>query len=87
MRASYLIKLVEDFCKENNLDISKIYRKMADIYQSEWGINIDNKMKIDGFYDITYYLESLGIVERYITILNGLEKMIKNDYDLELDKL
>jgi len=87
MRASYLIQLIEDFCKENNLDISKIYKKIAEVYQGQWGINIDIKMKSDGFYSMPEYLEQLGIIERYVTILNGFKFMIKNDYDLELDKI
>ena len=87
MNATYLIRLVEEFCNENKLDISKVYKKMASVYQEEWGMNIDTLMRADGFIDMALYLESKGIIERYIHILNGLEKMIKNDWDLELDKL
>ena len=87
MNKDYLIKLVEEFCKENNLDISNVYKKMSSIYQDEWGINIDVLMRQDGFTDMALYLEKVGIIDRYIKILNGLEKMIKNDWDLELDKI
>ena len=87
MKAEYLIKIIEEFCKENNLDISKIYKKMSIVYQEEYGMNIDLVMHEHGFADIPYYLEKLGIVERYIHIVNGLKNCINNGWDLELDKL
>jgi hypothetical protein len=87
MVASYLIQLVEDFCKENQLDISLVYKKMASIYQDTYGVNIVMAMEQAGEWDITKYLESLNIIERYIHILNGLKNMIKNNWDLELNKL
>jgi hypothetical protein len=87
MKAKYLIQLVEDFCKENQLDISLVYKKMASVYQDTYGVNIDFKMREYGQTDIAYYLEELEIVERYVHILNGLKNMIKNNWDLELDKL
>lgn len=76
MVASYLIELVEQFCKENNLDISKTYKKMAEIYQSEYGVNIDLEMREHGQTDMAYYLESRGIIERYVSILNTIKKSI-----------
>jgi galactitol-specific phosphotransferase system IIB component len=87
MKASYLIELVEEFCKENNLDISLVYKKMAQVYQDTYGVNIIIAMQETGEWDITKYLESRDIIDRYVHILNGLKKMIKNDWDLELDKL
>ena len=87
MNATYLIKLVEEFCNENKLDISKVYKKMSSIYQTEWGMNVDIQMREDGFTDMALYLESKGIVERYIHILNGLKNCINNKWDLELDKI
>jgi hypothetical protein len=45
------------------------------------------EMHEGGYCDMPIYLEKVGIVERYVHILNGLEKMIKNNWDLELDKL
>jgi hypothetical protein len=87
MRAVYLIALIENFCRINQLDISKIYKKMANIYLNTYGVNIDMEMHEAGYCDMPIYLEKVGIVERYVEILNGLEKMIKNNWDLELDKL
>lgn len=87
MNKDYLIKLVEEFCKENKLDISKVYKKMASVYQEEWGMNIDIMMRADGFTDMALYLDKVGIIDRYIKILNGLKKMIENDWDLELNKI
>jgi hypothetical protein len=87
MRAIYLISLIENFCRINQLDISKIYKKMADVYQDTYGTNIDTTMHEAGYCDMPFYLEKLNIVERYVEILNGLEKMIKNNWDLELDKI
>jgi hypothetical protein len=85
MKKEYLIQLVEEFCKENNLDISLVYKKMAIIYQDTYGINIVNQMEQAREWDITKYLESLNIIERYIHILNELKNMIKNNWNLELD--
>jgi hypothetical protein len=85
MKAIYLIKLVEQFCKENQLDISKVYKKMAEIYQDTYGVNIVKQMQDNKKWDIAYYLEELNIVERYVIILNGLKNMIKEGWSLELD--
>jgi hypothetical protein len=87
MKAKYLIQLVEDFCNKNQLDISLVYKKMASVYQDTYGVNIVKQMEQSGEWDITKYLESLNIIERYIHILNGLKNMIKNNWDLELNKL
>jgi len=87
MKAEYLIKKVEEFCKENNLDISKVYEKMAVVYQEEWGVNIDLEMHQNGFTDMALYLEKLGTIERYIHILNGFSNCINNKWDLALDKI
>ena len=40
MKATYLIKLIEDYCKEKSLDISDTYNKLAELYQNEDGTNI-----------------------------------------------
>jgi len=84
MKASYLITLVEEFCKENKFNISKIYQQIAIVYQSEYGINIVMQMEETGEWDITKYLESLGIIERYVHILKNC---INKGWDLELEKL
>jgi len=78
MRAEYLIDIIEEFCKENSLDISDTYSKIAEIYQSEYGINIVLAMENADYYDMPLFLESLSIVERYVSILNGMKNCIKN---------
>ena len=80
MKAKYLIELMEDFCKKHNLDISKEYDNFAKVYQDTYGINIIMKMKEDGFDGMPEYLESKGIVERYVEILNGQERMFKEGW-------
>jgi hypothetical protein len=87
MKAKYLIQLVEDFCNENHLDISLIYKKMASVYQDTYGVNIVKQMEQVREWDIAKYLESLNIIDRYVHILKGLKNMIKNNWDLELNKL
>jgi hypothetical protein len=74
LKAEYLITLVEQFCKENNLDISNIYSKIARLYQDTYGINIVIQMQETGEWDITKYLEDLGIIDRYVTILNKIKR-------------
>jgi hypothetical protein len=74
MKASYLIKLIEEYCNENNLDISKFYKKISEIYQSEWGVNIVLQARENGKWNITEYLEELGIIDRYISILNKIKR-------------
>jgi hypothetical protein len=74
MRASYLVELIETYCKENNLDISEMYRIIAERYQQEWGVNIALQMQNNGKWDMPLYLEKLNIVERYISILNKIKK-------------
>jgi hypothetical protein len=78
MRGCYLAGLVEDYCKEKNLDVSEFYKELARIYQDAWGVNIDLQMRENGKWDIAFYLEELGIVERYIAILNVIKKEIIN---------
>jgi hypothetical protein len=87
MKKEYLIQLVEDFCRENQLDISLIYKKMASVYQDTYGVNIVKQMEQVREWDIAKYLESLNIIDRYVHILKGLKNMIKNNWDLELNKL
>lgn len=84
MVAEYLINLIEEFSKENNLDICKVYKKMANVYQDTYGVNIDFKMRDEGYTEMPQYLEKIGAVDRYITILNGLKNMVANNWDLEL---
>jgi hypothetical protein len=74
MKADYLINLIEEYCNENNLDISEFYEKMSEIYQSEWGVNIVLQAKEKGKWSITEYLEELGIIDRYISILNKIKR-------------
>lgn len=86
MKAEYLITLVEQFCKENNLDISNIYAKMAEIYQDTYGVNINNskdkycKENNIGYIGVPEYLEVIGTVDRYVTILNGLKNCIREGW-------
>jgi len=74
MNAEYLIKQIEEYCKENNLDISNTYSKISELYQDTYGTNIVNQMQETGEWDITKYLDGLGIIDRYITILNKLKR-------------
>jgi len=74
MKANYLIRLIEEYCTEKNLDITDTYNKLADLYQDEYGINIIMEMKSKGFYDMPLYLESLGTIERYVELLNRLKR-------------
>ena len=87
MVAKYLINLVEEFSKEYNLDISKVYKKMVNVYQEQYGINIDMKMRAEGYTEMPQYLEKIGIVDRYVSILNKLKRMVNDNLDLELDKI
>lgn len=84
MRASNLIKLIEDFCNENKLKVNDIYNKIAEIYQDkEYGVNPniekDAYCKKNGldYISMTDYLQKLNIVDRYVTIFN---KMIRGEY-------
>lgn len=74
MTMLYLIKQIEDYCKENNLDISKIYSKLSELYQDTYGNNIVIEMQESGEWDITKYLDWLGIIDRYISLLNKLKR-------------
>jgi hypothetical protein len=86
MNAKYLIELIEQFCKENNLDISDIYNKMGDIYKDTYGVNINYskdeycKKNNIGYIGIPEYLELIGTVDRYIFILNGLKNCIREGW-------
>jgi hypothetical protein len=57
---------------------------MAEIYQNTYGVNIDLEMREHGQTDMAFYLESRGIIERYVTILNGLKNCVKEGWSLEL---
>lgn len=74
MKAVYLIELIEEYCKEKNLDITELYEEIARSYQQIWGVNIDDQMRRNGKLDIAFYLEELNIVERYVQILNVIKK-------------
>lgn len=75
MNAKTLIKEVENFCNERKIEVSKMYERLAELYQDEeYGTNIVMQMEIDGYYDMAYYLESKNIVDRYITILNKIKR-------------
>ncbi|NRU52383.1 hypothetical protein [Clostridium beijerinckii] len=86
MKAEYLITLVEQFCKQNNLDISNIYTKMSEIYQDTYGININYskdkycKNNNIGYIGMPEYLERIGTVERYLHILNGLKNCVREGW-------
>jgi hypothetical protein len=87
MRAEYLITLIEQFCRQNNLDISNIYAKMAEIYQDTYGVNINNskdeycKKNNIGYIGVPEYLELISTVDRYPHILNGLKICIKEGWN------
>lgn len=74
MKAEYLIKIIEDYCKKKNLDITELYNELGRRYQQIWGVNIVLQMQNNGKWDIAYYLEELNIVERYISIINRIKK-------------
>lgn len=80
MKAEYLIELMEDFCKRHNLDISKEYQNFGAVYQNTYGVNIVMKMEEAGYNGMPEYLESQNIVERYVEILNGQEKMFEKGW-------
>lgn len=71
---------MEEFCRKHNLDISQTYEEFSRIYQDTYGVNIVFKMQEDGYHGMPEYLESLGIVERYVEILNGIENMYKRGW-------
>ena len=79
MNAKLLIKMVEEFCNERKIDINKIYTRLAELYQYEWGFNIIMEANSKGYYQLPEYLESRGIVDRYISILN---KIIRGEYNV-----
>lgn len=74
MNARYLIKQIEEFCNKREIDINKIYTRLAEFYQEEWGVNIIMETNEHGYYQLPEYLESRGIVDRYISILNKLKR-------------
>lgn len=74
MNEKSLIKMIEEFCKEREIHINKIYTRLAEFYQEEWGVNIIMEANEHGYYQLPEYLESRGIVDRYISILNKLKR-------------
>lgn len=82
MTALYLIRLIEEFCKENNLDISKTYEKLAEIYQDNYGTNIEYErrkyIEEHGYIGTPEYLEKRNIVYRYVELLNKNRHQLKN---------
>ena len=75
MNAKLLIKMVEEFCNERKIDINKLYKRLAEIYQDKkYGVNITMEANSNGYYQLPEYLESRGIVDRYISILNKLKR-------------
>lgn len=80
MKAEYLIKLIEEFANEHKLNISDVYQEFANIYQDRYGVNIIMQMEQAGYCGMPEYLESRGIVERYVEILNGQIKMYKEGW-------
>ena len=80
MNARYLIKQIEEFCNKREIHINKIYTRLAEFYQEEWGVNIIMEANEHGYYQLPEYLESRGIVDRYISILNKLKR---GEYKIE----
>ena len=80
MTAINLIELIEEYCKEHNLDVKQVYQEIAETYKSIYGSNIILQMENDGFNQMPQYLESLGTVERYVAILNGYKKMYEKGW-------
>lgn len=75
MNAKLLVKMVEEFCNERKIEINKLYNRLAEIYQDkEWGVNIIMEATEHGYYQLPEYLESRGIVDRYISILNKIKR-------------
>jgi uncharacterized hydantoinase/oxoprolinase family protein len=75
MNAKLLIDMIEEFCNERKIDINKIYTRLAEIYkEKEYGVNIIMEANEHGYYQLPEYLESRGIVDRYINILNKIKR-------------
>lgn len=75
MNAKLLIKMVEEFCNERKIDINKLYKRLAEIYQDEeWGVNIIIEANEHGYCHLPEYLEYRGIVDRYIIILSKIKR-------------
>ena len=74
MNEKSLIKQIEEFCNKREIHINKIYTRLAEFYQEEWGVNIIMEANEHGYYQLPEYLESRGIVDRYISILNKLKR-------------
>ena len=65
----------KEFCNERKIDINKLYKRLAEIYQDkEYGVNIIMEANSNGYYQLPEYLESRGIVDRYISILNKIKR-------------
>lgn len=86
MNEQSLIKLIEEYCKENNLKVNDIYNKIAELYQdAEYGINPniekDDYCKKNGldYISMTGWLQELDIIDRYVTIFN---KMVRGEYNV-----
>ena len=80
MKADYLIKLIEEYARKFKLDISQIYKDFAGIYQDRYGVNIIMQMQESGYTGMPEYLESRGIVHRYVEILNGQINMYEKGW-------
>ena len=85
MNEKSLIKMIEDYCKENNLNVNDIYNKLAELYQDkEYGVNPnvekDEYCKKHGldYISMTSWLQELNIIDRYVTIFN---KMVRGEYN------
>ena len=85
MNEKSLIKMIEDYCKENKLNVNDIYNKLAELYQDkEYGVNPnvekDNYCKKHGldYISMTSWLQELNIIDRYVTIFN---KMVRGEYN------
>lgn len=81
MPAKYLIKQIEELCKKYNLNISETYNKLSEMYQDTYGVNIELErkeyIKKQGFIGTPEYLEKLGIVYRYVNLVNIYELDLK----------
>lgn len=74
MNGQYLINLIEEYCYSTSKDITDTYSKLGTYYQATYGINIVMEAEQKGCYDIVSYLESKGIIDRYVALFNAYIK-------------
>lgn len=75
MNRNYLINKIEDLSRRKGLDINYIYNECARRYCRIYGNNIKYEMEeIYHEYDMPSFLEKRGFIDRYVSIVNEIEK-------------